>query len=136
MGRFILIESVNFASFCRQLLEDLDPEDDLDQLNSLQLLQILQKTNAKELVKRNALFEEFMFTLIPWKPIVDKFASNPFLPDDPRVLLSEGEFNHVPIMTGGNQDEGTMFLTQFLLNEDLFEQVGGDNFNAKGKFYL
>ena len=68
-----------------QVLEDLEVEDDLDQLDSLQLLQILQKVPANQIVQRNGLFEEFMFALVPWKPIVDgNHASKPFIPDDPR----------------------------------------------------
>ena len=96
-----------------QVLDDLDLEDDLDQLDSLQLLQLLQKVPAEELVQRNGLFEEYMSALIPWKPIVDgNFASNPFIPDDPKILLAEGNFNKVPMITGGNQDEGTYYMTQ------------------------
>ena len=78
--------------FARAVLDDLEPEDDLDQLNSVQFLQILQDLPVEEIVKRNGLFEEFMFVSNPWKPIVDSFASNPFLPDEPSVLLSEGLF--------------------------------------------
>jgi len=122
--------------YARQVLEDLEVEDDLDQLDSLQLLQILQKVPANQIVQRNGLFEEFMFALVPWKPIVDgNHASKPFIPDDPRILLAEGNFNKVPIITGGNQDEGTFFLTQFLANEDLFEEVH-ENFDVKGPFLL
>ena len=96
-----------------QVLEDLEVDDDLDQLDSLQILHILQKISAKKLVQRNGLFEEFMFAIVPWKPIVDgDFASDPFIPDDPKLLLAEGNFNKVPIITGGNQDEGSFYITQ------------------------
>ena len=101
----------------------MELEDDLEQLNSLQILQELQKVPVQELVSRHGLFEKFMFTKNPWKPIVDNHASKPFIPDDPKVLVSDGQFNQVPIIIGGNQDEGSMYMAQFLLNPELFEEV-------------
>ena len=109
----------------------MELEDDLEQLNSLQILQELQKVPVLELVARNGLFEKFMFAKNPWKPIVDKHASKPVIPDDPKVLVSDGQFNKVPIIIGGNQDEGSMYLAQFLLNPELFEEVH-ENFDVDG----
>ena len=80
-----LLKLHNHILHFSQVLEDLEVEDDLDQLDSLQLLQILQNVPANQIVQRNGLFEEFMFALVPWKPIVDgNHASKPFIPDDPR----------------------------------------------------
>ena len=109
----------------------MEIEDDLDQLNSLQILQILQKMPYEDLIGKTGLFEKFMFTKNPWKPIVDKHASQPFLPDDPKALLSDGQFNKVPIVIGGNQNEGSFYLAQFLLNPELFKEVE-DNFDNDG----
>lgn len=135
-GRLIdlkgLIPSIHPPEYyARFLLEDLDPEDDLDQLNSLQQLQILQKVPVEDLVRRNALFEEFKNTLIPWVPIIDKFSSNPFMPEDPQLLLNEGNYNQVPIILGGNEDEGCINIVQFLLEPELFKSVH-ENFETKG----
>ena len=84
-NKIVQLKLHNHVLHFSQVLEDLEVEDDLDQLDSLQLLQILQKVPANQIVQRNGLFEEFMFALVPWKPIVDgNHASKPFIPDDPR----------------------------------------------------
>lgn len=121
--------------YARFLLEDLEPEDDLDQLNSLQQCQILQTVPVQDLVQRNALFEEFKNTLIPWVPVVDKFSSNPFLPNDPQLLLNEGNYNQVPIIIGGNENEGCINIVQFLRQSDLFKTVH-DDFDSKGRIFF
>lgn len=115
--------SNNPENFAYQVLEQLDElEEDLDQLNSLEMLKILQKTDFKNLVKHNAILEQFMLSANPWKPITDgKFSSkNPFIPDDPQILLNSGNFNKVPVITGGNQDEGNRFVFYFYKENNVY----------------
>jgi carboxylesterase type B len=81
--------------YAKEVIQDLNQDTDLDNLNSVQLLELLQNAPLEELVARNAFFEKFMFMRLPWKPIVDKHSSRPFIPRDPTELLSEGSFNKV-----------------------------------------
>ena len=81
--------------YAKLMIEDLDLEDEIDQLNSLQLLQTLQKVPVDQIVARNGMFEKFMFMSVPWKPLVDAYASKPFIPYDPKILISEGDYNKV-----------------------------------------
>ena len=83
--------------YAKLMIEDLELEDEIDQLNSLQLLQALQKVPVDQIVARNGMFEKFMFMSVPWKPLVDAYASKPFIPYDPKILISEGDYNKVSL---------------------------------------
>ena len=43
---------------------------------------------------------------LTFTPRVDSEAENPFLPENPKILLREGRFAKVPFMTGITRDEG------------------------------
>ena len=67
----------------------------------------------------------------PWKPLVDSYANNPFMHKDPRIIFEEGEYNQVGMMIGGNRDEGCLYMTQFRMNPEKFEEVD-NNFDEFG----
>lgn len=50
----------------------------------------------------------------PWKPLVDAWASNPFMPRNPRDALIEGEFNKVPLLSGVCSEEGIMMVSHIV----------------------
>ncbi len=85
------------AYYANKVIEDLNKDTDVDQLDSEQKLELLQEAPIEELIKRNNLFEKFMFTNIPWVPSVDANTENPFFPKRLEELLSEGEFNKVTL---------------------------------------
>jgi len=70
----------------------------------------------------------------PFRPIVDDFCSEPFLPDEPVNLLKSGKFNHVPVIVGFNRDEGIMIkvITE-KAKPALLEKFNG-NFNKFSAF--
>ena len=45
-----------------------------------------------------------------FKPVIDNYASKPFLPKEPLEIIYKGEFNMVPLIIGGNKHEGNMFM--------------------------
>jgi len=45
-----------------------------------------------------------------WRPIVDNYASNPFLPFDPLESMKTGTFNKIPFMSGTVKNEGALML--------------------------
>ena len=54
------------------------------------------------------IFSCFLSIAGPWVPIVDDFASEPFLPAHPETLLKQDKVSKVPIMLG--PDDGTGFF--------------------------
>ena len=55
-----------------------------------------------------------------FKPVVDDYATQPFLPKEPLILIEKGEFKRVPVIIGSNKDEGLIFLN---FNKNLREDV-------------
>ena len=50
----------------------------------------------------------------PWKPLVDTWASDPFLPQDPREALISGKFGRVPLLTGICSEEGVLIVSDLI----------------------
>jgi carboxylesterase type B len=63
-------------------------------------------------------FPQHEFTQSPFmfKPVVDGYASKQFLPKEPLELIAKGEFNQVPMIVGGNRDEGLLLASNLKLN--------------------
>jgi carboxylesterase type B len=45
-----------------------------------------------------------------WWPIHDFYASEPFMPLDPIEAMITGRYNHIPFISGTNENEGGLFL--------------------------
>ena len=69
------------------------------------------------------MFEVFDTLPLIFKPVVDDFTSDPFVPKDPWKMIEAGEFNQVPIIMGANSDEGLFSALNFYLNPDLLEEL-------------
>ena len=65
-----------------------------------------------------------------FKPEVDSFTSDPFLPKDPWEMIEAGEFNHIPIIMGSNSDEGLLTGLGFYNSESKLKELADnwDNF--------
>ena len=74
----------------------------------------LQALPADSLVSATKAWDQtglLSLTQLYFKPVVDDFSADPFLPRDPHDILLGGDFNKVPIILGYNKDEGLgMFL--------------------------
>jgi carboxylesterase type B len=46
-----------------------------------------------------------------WRPVVDNYASNPFLPLDPLEAMQTGVYNHIPFMSGTVKNDGAIFVS-------------------------
>jgi len=96
----------------RQLVKAVDGP---SEGTSEEILEFLKKSDMKRLFKNctcgKILGDENVLDpseFFPFRPIVDDFCSDPFLPDEPVNLLKSGKFNHVPVIVGFNRDEGIM----------------------------
>ena len=54
-------------------------------------------------------------------PVIDSYASNPFLPLDPLEALKTGQFNRVPYITGIVKNEGVLSAQTKELREAMKE---------------
>jgi len=118
---------VPFASFCksdkhpavytRKIVKALGGD---ATASSEELLKFLQDVDGKVLIEKcimtNVFREEDVFNGKAdffFKPVVDDFCSDPFLPEEPIELLKKGHFKKIPFLTGFNKDEGMMMLPTF-----------------------
>ncbi|XP_076069707.1 carboxylic ester hydrolase-like [Oratosquilla oratoria] len=83
-------------------------------IQSQEMLHCLQQLDTSDFADVLGPFHEFWGLPRYMRPRVD----GDFLPDDPRVLLEEGNYNHVDIMSGITKDEGGSF-TGFMRNEEV-----------------
>merc|ERR1711892_246044 len=48
-----------------------------------------------------------------WQPVIDNYASNPFLPMDPLEAMKTGIFNRIPFISGTVRNEGALMVGIF-----------------------
>ena len=82
----------------------------------------LNKLDGPTLIK--PLFQENEFDNLNsrkmFKPVVDDYATQSFLPKEPLTLIDEGRFNKVPLIVGSNRDEGLILMN---FNKNLRDDV-------------
>ena len=49
------------------------------------------------------LYPQMEFYPLVFKPYIDDYSSDPFVPQDPWELIESGGFQHVPLIIGNNQ---------------------------------
>lgn len=82
---------------------------------SEQILAQLQELPVGKLQEKFSLAGDWDVAVpCPWKPVVDTWSSNPFLPNDPRAILISGEFSRVPLLHGICGEEGVMMVSHLV----------------------
>ncbi|XP_076879517.1 neuroligin-1 isoform X6 [Brachyhypopomus gauderio] len=79
--------------------------------DTVELVQCLQKKHYKELVEQDIQPARYH---IAFGPVID----GDVIPDDPQILMEQGEFLNYDIMLGVNQGEGLKFVELLVDNEN------------------
>ena len=108
------------SEYTKVLAEILDCKDHQD---SQGLVKCLQDKSAKEILDEASKFAVFDFMPEPFKPVVDTWMKQPFLPQPLHEVWDTVKDSKIPLMIGGNKDEGVLFLIQFLKDEKLYSRV-------------
>ena len=87
------------------------------------LMKPFLQVDAEKIQENTSLFPQLELNPIPFKPYVDDFNSDPFLPKDPLDMIESGEFNDVPLIMGNNKDEGLMTAMTFYSKPELLEEL-------------
>ena len=79
------------------------------------LVEQLQSISAKDLVIKSLMFKDWDSTFpLPWKPVVDNYASLPFMPLSFEDALKSGNFDKtIPILAGTMGEEGLIVTAPF-----------------------
>jgi carboxylesterase type B len=92
-----------------------------------EMLRCLQDVPVQELLERCTTDPESWFdpeaSHLMFGPIVDSFASEPFMPLQPLEALRTGVYNKVPFMSGTTKDDGSVLLIPMY---DNLEQLSED----------
>ncbi|XP_061558509.1 neuroligin-3-like isoform X1 [Phycodurus eques] len=88
-------------------------------LDTLDMVSCLQKKTAKELVEQDIQPAQYR---VAFGPVID----GDVIPDDPEILMEQGEFLNYDIMLGVNQGEGLRFVENVM---DLEDGVSGSDFD-------
>ena len=62
---------------------------------------------------------------------MDNYSADPFLPEDPEILLQQRKINNVPVMLGFTKDEGK-FWTSRLDSDQVFAEKFKKNWDTCG----
>ncbi|XP_072709078.1 neuroligin-4, X-linked isoform X2 [Ciconia boyciana] len=82
-----------------------------DMLDTIDLVECLRNKNYKELIQQTITPATYH---IAFGPVID----GDVIPDDPQILMEQGEFLNYDIMLGVNQGEGLKFVDGIVDNED------------------
>ncbi|KAF4795623.1 Neuroligin-4, X-linked [Turdus rufiventris] len=82
-----------------------------DMLDTTDLVECLRNKNYKELIQQTITPATYH---IAFGPVID----GDVIPDDPQILMEQGEFLNYDIMLGVNQGEGLKFVDGIVDNED------------------
>ncbi|XP_036401076.1 neuroligin-4, X-linked-like isoform X2 [Megalops cyprinoides] len=101
--------AVNYqpAKYTRMLAEKVG----CNMLDTSDLVECLQNKNYKELIEQNITPAKYH---IAFGPVID----GDVIPDDPQILMEQGEFLNYDIMLGVNQGEGFKFVDGIVDSED------------------
>ncbi|XP_013883096.1 neuroligin-4, X-linked [Austrofundulus limnaeus] len=101
--------AVNYqpAKYTRSLAEKVG----CNMLDTIDLVECLQKKNYKELIEQYVTPAKYH---IAFGPVID----GDVIPDDPQILMEQGEFLNYDIMLGVNQGEGFKFVDGIVDSED------------------
>ncbi|GAB6023202.1 hypothetical protein CHUAL_008022 [Chamberlinius hualienensis] len=80
------------------------------------IVDCLRMKSAEEIVRVQQ--SQFKFSYFPLRTaaVVDRnYRANPFLPDRPEVLMTNGNYSKVPLITGVVLNEGVLFALHILL---------------------
>ncbi|XP_043558152.1 neuroligin-1 isoform X7 [Chiloscyllium plagiosum] len=95
------------AKFARQLATKVG----CNMIDTIDLIECLRTKQYKELVEQDIQPARYH---IAFGPVID----GDVIPDDPQILMEQGEFLNYDIMLGVNQGEGYKFVESIVDNED------------------
>ncbi|XP_076118720.1 neuroligin 4 X-linked b isoform X4 [Alosa pseudoharengus] len=101
--------AVNYqpAKYTRMLAEKVG----CNMADTVELVECLQNKNYKELIEQSVTPAKYH---IAFGPVID----GDVIPDDPQILMEQGEFLNYDIMLGVNQGEGFKFVDGVVDSED------------------
>ena len=74
--------------------------------------------DASTIQAESLLFSRVDFFPLTFKPYIDDFNSDPFLPKEPWAMIESGDFSHVPLIIGNTQAQKFHSLQEVFFSID------------------
>merc|ERR1712106_359378 len=78
------------------------------------VLECLQRIDVADINKKLGVSNPTAPSPFVWRPVIDNYAENPFLPMDPLEAMKTGIFNKIPFISGTVKNEGAYEVGGFL----------------------
>lgn len=101
--------------------------------NEKEILEFLRTVNPDEIVlaQEGLSTKEEIDQKTPWAfgPVVEPYISEQcFIPKHPKLMCREAWSNSIPLMIGGNSDEGILFYKEYTSDPTIIENTDFENF--------
>ena len=106
----------------KHVAKELGCDEDLDQrtLDCMQSMDVEDIMNTLKNEITGGLNNKLVYE---WRPVIDNYASNPFLPLDPLEAMQTGVFNKIPFMSGTVKNDGAIIMPTFALTGKTTKEV-------------
>ncbi|XP_037073423.1 esterase E4-like [Pollicipes pollicipes] len=91
--------------------------------DSAPMLTCLRDASAEDIARATAHLSGQMGGAAPFGPVIDAYATEPFLPKPPSELMTENNFRHSPWIVGTNRDEGADAAYALLSDSQQLERL-------------
>ena len=79
--------------------------------------------------------ESLICTFNTWDAVVDYYSENPFLPNEPDILVNIGEYAKIPMIIGVNSEEGIFSAADYIKHPSKFSDIN-DNWDYTGPMII
>ncbi|RLU21207.1 hypothetical protein DMN91_005580 [Ooceraea biroi] len=105
-------------------------------INSREMIRCLRYRPARAIVQAVGEFMPFMYNpFTPFGPVPEKMSDAPFIDRTPAEIISSGEVQDVPWITGVVSEEGLYPVAEFIAMDDKLKELN-DNWDVLGPQFL
>jgi len=98
--------------------------------SSLDTIKCLQQKHPKDILEQASKFRTVGLIPEPFTPTVDNYMQNPVLPQHLHQVWEDDTIPTVPLMIGGNKEDGILLLLEFLKDEKMYARIN-ENFSTE-----
>jgi len=106
-----------------------------DHQSTEDMIKCLRNKHPKDIIEEARKFRTFDFIPEPFTPTVDDYMPHPVLPQPLHQVWETNPPKDIPLMIGGNKDDGILMLLEFLQDEKLYSRIN-ENFATELPAFL
>ena len=105
--------------------------------NDYEILACLEEQSVESILSSQYVCtnESLICTFNLWDAVVDYYSENPFLPNEPDILVNIGEYAKIPMIIGVNSEEGIFSAADYIKDPSKFSYIN-DNWDYTGPMII